>query len=1023
MEPEPPVRIVWVVAGDESGPPDPAAIDVVDEVLSGSAAKGHVTQLDDLTTTCFVAVGQPGLDWFERCAEQLVSPPPSLLVVDDASTAEAATGSGPVDEVVWRDALADPVRFTLRARRTVAGSRAPADPPVFDFEPLVEHAQDLITVVDPDGRIRYANPAVEDILGYDRDEFVGTPVFEYVHPDDRREVAAETKAVLDSAETLVNTNVYRARHADGSWRWLESVSQSEDLTAPVDGYVVSSRDVTERVERESRLQRERETTENVLESLEDVYFVLDRDGHLQRWNSTVETVLDRTASELDGLDVRAVFVDADRSRLDEHLAAVIEGESRTIQLDVRTADGERRPYEFKTSPFVVEGEIAGVCGIGRDVTEREARADRLRRTERRFQAVFDDPMSFLGILDTDGRLLDVNERACEFAGVIADDVTGRRFWRLPWWEHSDAEQDRVRSAIERAADGEFVRFKTTNVGPDGELAHLDTSLRPVVRDDGTVASIIAEGIDISEEVTANRERELLLDAIQSAARAPDLEAALTETLRTVVANTNVVYGEAWLPDGGELQLQNAWWTDEPELESFGRHSEGLRFGKGEGLPGRVWESGDHEWVLNLDERTEASLPRIEEIVHAGLASAVGVPVLGTDGSVLTVLVFLTDTSRGRDDRFLELVDTITAHLGAILQRKVVEDELAAERERQQRLLETSPVGILVVGGDGALEQENQRAREIFGVEDAETVADAYEREPWRMTPTTDDGQELGTGLFQGVAETGTSMRNAVYVVDRADGERLWLLVNAAPVGGEKGEVIVSFSDITEQKRHEQAFQNQAERVSVLNRVLRHDLRSHLTVVGGLLDRISEQADVPAASVEAIRQSLDDLEALSQRARRIEAAFESETQATVDLGALAERAVADAAGAHPHAAVTLTEASGVPVLAHEHVRLVLDNLLENAIVHHDEPNPSVEVSVTRHDETSARLVVSDDGPGIPESEIQLRESRLETALEHSDGLGLWIVRWLVSKSDGELRLERTENGSRAVVLLPVAPGAE
>ncbi|WP_440989553.1 PAS domain S-box protein [Haloarchaeobius baliensis] len=1017
-----PVRIVVVTVEDGPGPLGRSTLDSADAVLTPGEATDHAAALEDPSGTCFVAAGVPGLFWFRRCADVVDCPPPSLLVVEDAGLARAAT-AGPVDEVVWQDALTDPDRFAFRVRNSVEAWADSTHPTVSDFEPLVEHAQDLITVVADDGTIRYANPAVEEILGYDPDEFVGTPVFEYVHPEDRQEVATETEAVLDGSETLVTTNVYRARHADGSWRWLESVSQSEDLTAPVDGYVVSSRDVTERVEREDRLQRERETTENVLESLEDAYFVLDRDGHLQRWNSTVERVLDMPAGEIAGLDVRTVFADVDRARLDEHLAAVTGGETRTIQLDVRTASGTVRPFEFKASPFVVEGEIAGICGIGRDVTEREARAEQLRRTERRFQAVFDDPMSFLGILDTDGRLLDVNERACEFAGVTEDEATGRLFWSLPWWKHSDAEQRRIRSAIERAADGEFVRFKTTNIGVDGGVAHLDTSLRPVVRDDGTVASIIAEGIDISEEVRVNRERELLLDAIQSAARAPDLEAALTETLRTVVANTNVVYGEAWLPDGDELQLQNAWWTEETHLESFGQRSEGFRFSRGEGLPGRVWESARHEWVLELANGTEDSLPRLDEIVRSGLESAVGIPVLGTDGSVLTVLVFLTDTSQGRDERFLELLDTITAHLGAILQRKIVEDELAAEQERQQRLLETSPVGILVVGRDGVLEQENQRARDIFGVDDAETFADAYEREPWRVTPTADGGRQLDNGWFQEVSESGTPIRNAVYVVDRPDGERLWLLVNAAPVGGEKGEVIVSFSDITEQKRHEQAFQNQAERVSVLNRVLRHDLRSHLTVVGGLLDRIAEQSDVPASEVESIRRSLDELEALSHRARRIEAAFESETQTTFDLAALAERAADDLAEDHPDAEVTVTETNAPPVLAHEHLRLVLDNLLENAVVHHDGPDPSVDVSVSRHDETTVRLVVSDDGPGIPESEIELRESRLETALDHSDGLGLWIVRWLVSKSDGELRLEQSENGSRAVVSLPVAPGSK
>jgi PAS domain S-box-containing protein len=1019
MGEESPVSIVWVAVEDSSRPSDRTIPDSVDVVLPPGEATDHAAALEDPAGTCFVAAGVPGFFWFRRCADVVSRPPPALLVVDDASLAEAAT-SGPVDEFVWEDA-ADPERFALRVGRTV-DAWSGSDTGVSDFEPLVEHARDLVFVIGRDGRVRYVNAAVEDILGYDRETFVGSRAREYVHPDDRHEDAAETEAVRDGAERLVGTNPYRARHADGSWRWLESVNRSDDLAASVDGYVVVSRDVTERVERERRAQYECETTENALDSLADLYFVVDLDGDLQRWNAAVETVLGKTAAELDGADVRSLFDDADVPRLDDHLAAVTDGGTRTVQLDLRTADGELRPYEFKTSPVVVGGTVVGRCGIGRDVAEREERTEQLRRTERRFQAVFADPMSFLGILDTDGRLLEVNERACEFAGIAEEEATGRQFWTLPWWSHSATERDRVRSAVDRAAAGEFVRFKATNVGADGERIHLDTSLRPVVRDDGTVDSIVVEGTDIGDEMRANRERELLLDAIQSAARSPDLGAALTATLRTVVENTNAVYGEAWIPDGDELRFQDGWWTEESALESFGRQRGGSQLSRGEGLPGRVWETGAPEWVPDIEAGSEDRLPRLGEVVRFGLESAVAVPVLGTDGSVLTVLVFLTDTSQGRDDRFLELLETITAHLGAILQRKLTEAELAAERERQQRLLETSPVGIFVVGSDGTLEQENQRARDILGVDPGRSIADAYEHEPWRVTPTTADSPTLEDGWFQEVSESGTAIRNEVYVVDRADGERLWLLVNAAPVGDDEGEIIVSFSDITEQKRHEQALQNQAERVSVLNRVLRHDLRTHLTVVGGLLDRIAEQADVPAAPVADIRQSLADLEELGQRARRIETAFESDARSTFDLSALVDRAAADLVETHPNARVRVTERSSPPVLAHEHLRLVLDNLLENAVVHHDDDQPTVRVSLARHDEATVRLVVADDGPGIPESEIELRESGLETALEHSDGLGLWIVRWLVSKSDGELRLERTAAGSRAVVLLPVAPGA-
>jgi PAS domain S-box-containing protein len=114
---------------------------------------------------------------------------------------------------------------------------------------LLDYAQDKVVVIDEAGVFRYVNRAAESILGYDPDTLVGENAFEYIHPDDRDNVRDVFESVIAKGEFRDATVEYRHRRADDSWCWLESrFSNLTDST--LDGYVVSSRDISARLEAE-----------------------------------------------------------------------------------------------------------------------------------------------------------------------------------------------------------------------------------------------------------------------------------------------------------------------------------------------------------------------------------------------------------------------------------------------------------------------------------------------------------------------------------------------------------------------------------------------------------------------------------------------------------------------------------------------------------------------------------------------------------------------------------------------------
>ena len=128
------------------------------------------------------------------------------------------------------------------------------------FQSFVKHSPDVITALDDDGRIQYQSPAIERVLGYEQDELVGTDAIDLVHPDDRDRLQRELAEVAESDDEELVVQEYRARHADGSWVWLESITSTDEEYRD-GGYVINSRDITDRKRRERELEEKTERLE------------------------------------------------------------------------------------------------------------------------------------------------------------------------------------------------------------------------------------------------------------------------------------------------------------------------------------------------------------------------------------------------------------------------------------------------------------------------------------------------------------------------------------------------------------------------------------------------------------------------------------------------------------------------------------------------------------------------------------------------------------------------------------------
>jgi PAS domain S-box-containing protein len=242
--------------------------------------------------------------------------------------------------------------------------------------------------------------------------------------------------------------------------------------------------------------------------------------------------------------------------------------------------------------------------------------------------------------------------------------------------------------------------------------------------------------------------------------------------------------------------------------------------------------------------------------------------------------------------------------------------------------------------------------------------------------------------------------------------------------------VITFHDVSDYLRQQQ-------RLEVLNRALRHNIRNETNLIYGYADLLGKQETDEAAIIKERALAIDDM---GQKARTIIDVFEH-ARGPVDhvpLRVLIRESVSSVRDAFP--AVTVDCG---PIPADVSVSAGLDpvfaNVIENAAEHNTDPDPRVWIDVhvddgggdsdrdgddprgddPRGDGGSVRVVVSDNGPTIDEYERSVLERGTETPLEHGSGLGLWLITWGTQIAGGQVTFAENEpTGSVVTIEVPV-----
>jgi len=197
--------------------------------------------------------------------------------------------------------------------------------------------------------------------------------------------------------------------------------------------------------------------------------------------------------------------------------------------------------------------------------------------------------------------------------------------------------------------------------------------------------------------------------------------------------------------------------------------------------------------------------------------------------------------------------------------------------------------------------------------------------------------------------------------------------------GDGGYVLVA-RDVTAREERDQ-------RLRVLNRVLRHNVRNSLNVVLGRARRFADRHE--DTDVDGIVGAAEDLLDVSEKARVVERVLGEDEANTASLDDLLDAELDRVRSQYPDAAVEASVDADAEVDAR--LRLAVRELLTNAVEHNDSDPPRVTLTADGGDLVD--VSVSDNGPGIPEHERRALDGVTEESLKHASGIGLWAVYWL------------------------------
>jgi PAS domain S-box-containing protein len=344
------------------------------------------------------------------------------------------------------------------------------------YQLLAENASDMISTHSPSGVFEYATPTWGEYLGVLT--LTGKSPLEFCHPVDGAEVMKNYALALKSAAHV--TTAWRCRKANGGYGWVETTTRvvRDPENSRVKIFVCATRDISQRKQLEETLASQRRFLGAVLDSLSEGIIACDASGSVTLLNRSLR---DGFGSVPAGTPIETfaetfqIFQPDGKTPLspeDLPLRRVLNGEIvHDRELAITMPSGEQRRISINGRPVTDEerGSLGGVITV-RDITDWKAAQEALAQSEARYRQLVEHAADAILIMDTEGRIVEANARACSLLGYDRNDLR-----ELPLDSLIAPDEKGARPALPSLRKGDFVTSEYWILRGDGKRIPIEVS--------------------------------------------------------------------------------------------------------------------------------------------------------------------------------------------------------------------------------------------------------------------------------------------------------------------------------------------------------------------------------------------------------------------------------------------------------------------------------------------------------------------------------------------------------------------
>ncbi|MDX1527131.1 MAG: PAS domain S-box protein [Gammaproteobacteria bacterium] len=601
--------------------------------------------------------------------------------------------------------------------------------------------------------------------------------------------------------------------------------------------------------------------EQIAENSLDAVVVMDEAGKVLLWNRQAEQMFGWTQKEAMEKQLDQLVIP---ERLRKHHLEGVErlrrvGRSSEVNQRMKVTGRRKSGEEFLAEVTIQALNVRGrriFSAFVRDIQEFETAVNALRESEERFRSLVEDTP--VGIyIHRNLTPLFVNQAYCQILGYASPEEF---FQRVNSLEKTFAPYERARMRNEDAPS----EYEYDSLCKDGAVKTLRNHARQVFW--GGKPAVQGTVVDVTDAGRSNAALRLVQSIAGSILQTEDPNIAIETVLKEICHATGWVLGEAWIPDsdGKRLQRGPSWHGDDSALRRFSEQSRAISFLRGEGLPGRVWESRNPEWLSDVISVPDNVFVRRKDAESAGIKAACAVPVL-EQRRVVMVAAFFTRELRTVDTHWFKALFYSLAPLGNYLQRLIAEEQL----QTYEKIIARTPDLLSFVDTDyryqavsASYAREYKRRRSDFiGRQIADFVGqEVFERTQKPQLDRCFKGEEVRFQLWFNYARSG----------------RRWLDAHYTPYRDASGAIkgaLITVRDLTELRRARDQLDQSRKRLKKLTAKLQ-DIREQ------------ERKEIAREVHDEIGQKLTavrlDLSELIKRANPSEAQSSEKLEATLKI---------------------------------------------------------------------------------------------------------------------------------------------